>query len=39
MADAGYDSSIIRNKLNNIFIKILIPYNKRNTKDQNKIKV
>ena len=39
MADAGYDSSIIRNKLNGIFNKILIPQNKRNIRDQNKIKV
>ena len=39
MADAGYDSSILRNKLNKIFYKTLIPYNKRNTKDKNKIKV
>lgn len=39
MADAGYDSSILRNKLNNIFYKTIIPYNKRNTKDINKIKI
>jgi hypothetical protein len=31
--------SIIRSKLNNIFFNTLIPYNKRKTKNKNKIKV
>lgn len=39
MADKGYDSSILRNKLSNYFYKIIIPYNKRNTKVINKIKI
>jgi transposase len=38
MADAGYDSTILRNSLNNIFFKVIIPFNKRNTKDAKKIK-
>jgi len=38
MADAGYDSIKLRSKLNNIFYKSIIPFNKRNTKDKNKIK-
>lgn len=38
MADAGYDSIKLRSKLNNIFYKLIIPFNKRNTKDKNKIK-
>ena len=38
MADAGYDSIKLRNKLNDIFYKSIIPFNKRNTKDKNKIK-
>jgi len=38
MADAGYDSSILRKSLNNIFLKVIIPFNKRNTKDTKKIK-
>lgn len=38
MADAGYDSVHLRNELNNIFFKCIIPFNKRNTKDENKIK-
>ena len=37
MADAGYDSSKLRTKLNNYFNKLIIPFNKRNTKDKNKI--
>jgi len=38
MADAGYDSIKLWSKLNNIFYKSIIPFNKRNTKDKNKIK-
>ena len=38
MADAGYDSVNLRKRLNNIFYKLIIPFNKRNTKDENKIK-
>jgi len=38
MADIGYDSIKLRSKLNNIFYKSIIPFNKRNTKDKNKIK-
>jgi len=38
MADAGYDSIKLRSKFNNIFYKSTIPFNKRNTKDKNKIK-
>jgi len=38
MADSGYDSIKLRSKLNNIFYKSIIPFNKRNTKDKNKIK-
>jgi len=34
MADAGYDSIKLRSKLNNIFYKSIIPFNKRNTKDK-----
>ena len=38
MADKGYDSSFIRNKLIDNGVKPIIPFNKRNTKDKNKIK-
>lgn len=38
MADAGYDSIKLRKRLNDIFYKLIIPFNKRNTKDENKIK-
>lgn len=38
MADAGYDSYHLRKKLNDIFFKCIIPFNRRNTKDENKIK-
>ena len=38
MADTGYDSIKLRNRLNDIFYKSIIPFNKRNTKDENKIK-
>jgi len=37
MADVGYDSSILRKSLNNIFLKVIFPFNKRNTKDTKKI--
>jgi len=39
MADAGYDSNKLREKLNELFYKSIIPFNKRNTKDKNKIKI
>ena len=38
MADTGYDSIKLINRLNDIFYKSIIPFNKRNTKDENKIK-
>jgi transposase len=38
MADAGYDSIKLRKRLNDTFYKLIIPFNKRNTKDVNKIK-
>jgi transposase len=38
MADKGYDSSYIRNDLIKNNIKPIIPFNRRNTKDINKIK-
>ena len=38
MADAGYDSYKLRKRLDEIFYKSIIPFNKRNTKDKNKIK-
>lgn len=38
MADAGYDSIKLRKRLNDLFYKLIIPFNKRNTKDENKIK-
>lgn len=38
MADKGYDSSIIREKLKEKGYNVIIPYNKRNTKDKNKEK-
>lgn len=38
MADAWYDSIKLRKRLNDIFYKLIIPFNKRNTKDKNKIK-
>jgi hypothetical protein len=38
MVDAGYVSINLRNKLNNYFYKLIIPFNKRNTKDKSKIK-
>ena len=38
MADAGYDSMNLRKKLDEYFYKSIISFNKRNTKDINKIK-
>src|SRR5690606_29920592 len=39
LADKGYDSKNVRLQLkNNKYKKIIIGYNKRNTKDENKIK-
>ena len=38
MTDTCYDSIKLRNRLNDIFYKSIIPFNKRNTKDENKIK-
>jgi len=38
MADAGHDSIKLRKRLNDIFCKLVILFNKRNTKDKNKIK-
>lgn len=38
LADKGYDSSLIRNKLNDMGIIPLIAFNKRNTKNTTKIK-
>ena len=38
LADKGYDSKIIRNKLKNANIKSIIGYNKRNTKDKTKLR-
>ena len=38
MAYAGYDSIKLRKRLNDIFCKLIISFNKRNTKDKNKIK-
>lgn len=38
LADKGYDSSKIRNYLKSNNYSTIIPYNKRNTKDVNKIK-
>jgi len=36
MADVDYDSIKLINRLNDIFYKLIIPFNKRNTKDKNK---
>ncbi len=38
MADAGYDSMKLRKKLDEYFYKSIISFNKRNTKDINRIK-
>jgi len=38
MTDVGYDTSILRKSLNNIFLKVIISFNKKNTKDTKKIK-
>ena len=38
LADKGYDSRKLRNLLNILHLEHIIPYNKRNTKDENKIK-
>jgi hypothetical protein len=39
LADAGYDSSIVRNNLKERNYIPLIAFNKRNTKDKNKLKI
>jgi len=38
LADKGYDSKIIRNKIKKSKMKCIIAHNKRNTKDKSKIK-
>jgi len=38
IADDGYDTIKLRKRLNDLFCKLIIPFNKKNTKDENKIK-
>jgi len=38
MADTCYDSIKLRSELNDLFYESIIPFNKRNSKDKNKIK-
>jgi len=38
MADTGYVSIKLRKRLNDIFCKLIISFNKKNTEDENKIK-